>query len=167
MNMKKLLLLSVLAAAFVAPAVAQNKKSVVSPNQVKTVNGVVEGTHEKSGVYSFKGLPFGAPPVGDLRWKEPQAVADWQGVRSAKAFGPRPMQANVFGDMMFRSKDMSEDCLYLNVWTAAPISNQKRPVLVWIYGGGFQSGGSAVPIYDGEAMSKKGIVFVVVSAMEL
>ena len=99
-------------------------------NQVKTANGIVEGVREKSGIYSFKGIPFGAPPVGDLRWKEPQPVKNWSGVRKADRFGPRAMQPPIFSDMIFRSDGMSEDCLYLNVWTNSPSAKAKMPVLV-------------------------------------
>ena len=84
-----------------------------------TANGVVEGTIEVSGIRSFKGIPYAAPPVGALRFKAPQPALDWTGVRQTKAFGPRAMQLPVYSDMNFRSDGMSEDCLYLNVWTSA------------------------------------------------
>src|SRR5215218_4292565 len=106
--MKKLLLFSLLAVPFLAPAFAQSNKKMAttgtaSANRVKTANGVVEGVLEKSNVYSFKGLPFAAPPVGNLRWREPQPVKNWEGVRKADHFGPRAVQAPIFGDMAFRS----------------------------------------------------------------
>lgn len=88
------------------------------PARVNVAEGTLEGVNE-SGVKTFKGVPFAAPPVGDLRWKAPQPVAKWQGVRQAKEFGPNPMQENIFGDMNFGTKKMSEDCLYLNIWTPA------------------------------------------------
>ncbi len=88
---------------------------------VMTSAGKVSGAlDDRTGVYSFKGIPFAAPPVGDLRWKPPQPAPPWPGVRRARRFGPRAMQLPVFGDMNFRSNGMSEDCLYLNVWTPAP-----------------------------------------------
>lgn len=134
---------------------------------VKTQAGQVSGVRSQSGdVVSFKGIPFAAPPVGDLRWKAPQPVKPWAGVRKAEAFGPSPMQAEPAPfsmwseEFLIPKEPISEDCLYLNVWTGAKSVKEKRPVLVWIYGGGFNSGGSAVPIYDGEAMAQKGIVFV-------
>jgi len=132
-------------------------------DQVKTANGVVEGTTEANGVRAFKGIPFAAPPVGDLRWKEPQPVQNWEGVKQATQFGPRCMQRPIFGDMNFRSNGMGEDCLYLNVWTPAKSGNEKLPVLVYYYGGGFMAGDGSEPRYEGAAMAKKGIVALTVN----
>src|ERR1700744_288963 len=84
--------------------------------RAKTSNGIVEGTYNSAtGIRSFKGIPFAAPPVGDLRWKEPQPVKNWTGIRQAYHFSHMPMQKRVFADMVFRADTMSEDCLYLNV----------------------------------------------------
>ena len=130
--------------------------------RVKTANGVLEGVDE-SGVKTFKGVPFAAPPVGNLRWREPQPVQNWSGMRKADKFGPRAMQLPVFGDMNFRSDGMSEDCLYLNVWTSAKTGNEKLPVLVYFYGGGFIAGDGSEPRYDGESMARRGIVAVTVN----
>ncbi|HTD39785.1 MAG TPA: carboxylesterase family protein, partial [Mucilaginibacter sp.] len=133
-------------------------------NQVKIENGTLEGTtNAATGIRSFKGIPFAAPPVGDLRWKEPQPVQNWEGVRKADHFGNNAMQKNVFGDMMFRSSGMSEDCLYLNVWTPAKSSKVKLPVLVYFYGGGFVAGDGSESRYDGESMAQKGIVTLTVN----
>ncbi len=132
-------------------------------NQVKTANGTLEGTLEKSGIRSFKGVPFAAPPVGELRWREPQPVKNWQGVRKATQFGPRAMQLPVFGDMNFRSNGVSEDCLYLNVWTPSKTGKEKLPVLVYFYGGGFIAGDGSEPRYDGESMAQKGMVAITVN----
>ena len=89
-------------------------------DQVRTANGVVEGRGaQRSGVRNFRGIPFAQPPTGELRWREPQPLQNWQGVRQAVDFGPRCMQAPIFDDMRFRSNGVSEDCLYLNVWTPA------------------------------------------------
>ena len=89
-------------------------------DRVKIQNGILQGsTNAQTGVRAFKGIPFGQPPVGELRWKAPQAVQNWTGVREAMTFGPRCMQGSIFGDMNFRSNGMGEDCLYLNVWTPA------------------------------------------------
>lgn len=122
-----------------------------------------EGSRPGRGVYSYKGIPFAQPPVGDLRWKAPQPPRPWSGVRQAGKFGPRAMQLPVFGDMNFRSDGMSEDCLYLNVWTPEPSAGAKLPVLVYFYGGGFIAGDGSEPRYDGSQMARKGIVAVTVN----
>jgi len=134
---------------------------------VKVEGGTISGTASADGaVKIFKGIPFAAPPVGDLRWKEPQPVLPWKGVRKCEAFGASPMQnsPNPFGpwseEYLIPKEPISEDCLTLNIWTPAKSAKQKLPVLVWIYGGGFNSGGSACAIYDGEATARKGVVFV-------
>ena len=133
-------------------------------DRVKTANGIVAGaSRQSSGVRIFRGIPFAQPPVGDLRWKEPQPVKNWQGVRKADKFGPRCMQAPIFGDMGFRSNGMSEDCLYLNVWTPATTGKERLPVLVYFYGGGFVAGDGSEPRYDGESMATKGIVAITVN----
>ena len=134
-------------------------------DRVKTANGVVESTAApKDGVRSFKGIPFGQPPVGDLRWREPQPVKNWTGVRNADGFGPACMQRLSPGaDYWLRSKGMSEDCLYLNVWTPARTGKERLPVLVYVFGGGFQNGDGSEPRYDGESMARKGIVAVAVN----
>jgi para-nitrobenzyl esterase len=134
---------------------------------VQVEGGDIEGTTNRDGdIHIFKGIPFAAPPVGDLRWKAPQPVIKWKGVKKCVEFGPSPMQSSPvpFGpwseEYLIPKTPISEDCLYLNLWTGAGSSKEKRPVIVWIYGGGFVSGGAGVPVYDGEAMAKKGIVFV-------
>src|SRR5258708_6538222 len=99
--------------------------------RVKTANGVIEGVNRPSGIRIFRGIPFTAPPVGELRWKAPQPVKNWEGVRQAVEFSASCMQRPVFGDMEFRAKGMSEDCLYLNVWTPAKSASDKLPVLVY------------------------------------
>ncbi|WP_374948264.1 carboxylesterase/lipase family protein [Mucilaginibacter sp.] len=131
--------------------------------QVKIANGTLEGTNEKSGVHSFKGIPFAQPPIGDLRWKEPQPVNGWTGVRKCDSFGYNAMQKKVFGDMGFRSPGMSEDCLYLNVWVPAKPAKEKLPVLVYFYGGGFAAGDGSERRYDGESMAKRGIIALTVN----
>jgi Carboxylesterase type B len=164
--MKKLSLLLLFAVNIILPALSQNKKSqeIKSSNnpQVKTPNGIVEGIIEKSGVYSYKGIPFAAPPVGDLRWKEPQPAKNWEGILKADHFSAKPMQTNVFGDMNSRSTTISEDCLYLNIW-APKKGKTLLPVLVYYYGGGFVAGDAAELRYDGESMAKKGIVALTVN----
>jgi para-nitrobenzyl esterase len=113
-----------------------------------------------SGVRIFKGIPFAAPPVGNLRWKVPQPVAHWDGVRKADTFGPKCMQ-NVPGAGANAAQPVSEDCLYLNVWTPAKSAGDKLPVMVWIYGGGYNTGSGSNAEYDGEALAKKGTAIIV------
>src|SRR5580698_10098445 len=97
---------------------------------VKIDAGMISGTTTGSPeVRVFKGVPYAAPPVGDLRWRAPKPAAHWEGTRAADQFGPVWVQG---GD-----QKMSEDCLYLNVWTGAKAASEKRPVMFWIYGGGY------------------------------
>jgi len=132
--------------------------------QIRISNGLIEGTTETSGVRSFKGIPFAKPPVGDLRWKEPQPVDNWEGVKKTDHFGNNPMQRPIFGDMRFRSAGMNEDCLYLNVWSPAGTkAGAKLPVLVYFYGGGLMAGDGSERRYDGEAMAQQGIVALTVN----
>jgi para-nitrobenzyl esterase len=137
---------------------------------VKTDAGQISGTENNdASVHIFKGIPFAAPPVGDLRWKAPQPVKAWDGVKACAEFSKSPMQGkpNEFGvytrEFLIKDEPLSEDCLYLNVWTGAKTPEEKRPVIVWIYGGGFVSGGTNVPVYDGEALAKKGVILVSVN----
>ncbi len=141
--------------------------SGVGLDTVKTNAGLVSGTVNKEGdIHIFKGISFAAPPLGNLRWQAPQPVKPWEGLRKCDAFAASPMQPKPAPfsmwskEFLIPEEPIGEDCLYLNVWTGAKQPQEKRPVIVWIYGGGFSSGGSACPIYDGEAMAKKGIVFV-------
>ena len=154
---------TLLAAAIIIASVLSGRAS--GADRVRVSNGVIEGIGaQKSGVRIFKGIPFAQPPIGVLRWKEPQPVKNWDGVRQATKFGPRCMQAPIFGDMGFRSNGMSEDCLYLNVWTPAKSGEEsgkeRLPVMVYFYGGGFVAGDGSEPRYDGESMAAKGIVTV-------
>ena len=140
---------------------AADGSGAAEADRVKTTGGVVEGAGRlPSGVRAFKGIPYAAAPVGELRWRPPQPSKGWEGVRRAEKFGPRCMQHPVFGDMNFRSDGMSEDCLYLNVWTPAKKANERLPVLVYFYGGGFVAGDGSEPRYDGEGMARRGIVSV-------
>ena len=123
------------------------------PDPVKVEQGLLQGTFE-DGLTVYKGIPFAAPPVGDLRWRAPQPPAKWEGVLQADKFAPGPIQS--WGS----PSDFSEDCLYLNVWTPAKTSNDNIPVFVWIYGGGFNGGSTSVPTYSGEKLAKKGVVLV-------
>lgn len=156
---KYCLFLSLFVAAATTIASAQLNHSTPT---IKTQNGLLEGLDE-SGIKTFKGVPFAAPPVGKFRWREPQPVQNWTGVRKAIKFGPRAMQLPLFGDMNFRSDGMSEDCLYLNIWTPAKNGDEKLPVLVYFYGGGFLAGDGSEPRYDGESMARRGIVAITVN----
>ncbi|HJT87519.1 MAG TPA: carboxylesterase family protein, partial [Bryobacteraceae bacterium] len=115
--------------------------------------GKISGTAAASpDVRVFKGIPYAAPPVGDLRWRAPKPAAHWEGIRQADQFSPVCMQGG--------RQQVSEDCLYLNVWTGAKTAGEKRPVMFWIYGGGYTSGSGSQPMYDGAALAQKGAVVV-------
>ena len=159
--MKKTFLLLLPAVLFCSIIFAQLNDDNVPP-RVKVANGMLEGVNV-SGIRTFKGVPYAAPPVGNLRWREPQPAQNWTGVRKADHFGPRAMQLPLFGDMNFRSDGMSEDCLYLNVWTPSKTGNEHLPVLVYFYGGGFAAGDGSEPRYDGESIAHRGIVTVTVN----
>lgn len=135
------------------------------PPRVQSVDGWVEGKRASTNgiaLEEFQGIPYAAPPLAALRWRPPQPVGAWSEVREAKRFGPRCMQLPLFGDMVFRSRGMSEDCLYLNVWKPARVSG-KLPVLVYFYGGGFVAGDGSEKRYDGASLASQGIVTVTVN----
>jgi len=153
-----------LLALILLSAMANSLSAQSDPNfpvRVRIAPGWIEGSyHSTTGIQSYLGIPFAQAPVGLLRWRAPQAPIPWQDVRLTKQFGPRPVQASVFGDMYSRSAGMSEDCLYLNVWTPAKRDTRDLPVLVYFYGGGFIAGDASEPRYDGAAMAREGIVVV-------
>ncbi len=133
---------------------------------VKVESGLVSGVSGRdSNVLVFKGIPFAAPPVGNSRWTSPSPAKPWSGVRTANQFSPSCIQ-NIVTERkpwtyeFMAHTEISEDCLYLNVWTEAKAASEKRPVYVYIYGGGFQEGSAAVPVYDGEGLAQKGLVVV-------
>jgi para-nitrobenzyl esterase len=130
--------------------------SMAASPTAKVEQGVVKGTVE-DGLAVYRGVPFAAPPVGDLRWRAPEPAAKWDGIRLADKFAPQCVQAAGMGP---DSTPMSEDCLYLNVWSPAKSANAKVPVFVWIYGGGFAGGATSIPTYSGEKLAKKGVVLV-------
>ena len=132
-----------------------------NPLVIKTNKGKVRGayTADKQ-VREFKGIPYAAPPVGDLRWQPPQPAAKWKGVRDATAFGNRCMQAPIYSDMRFRDPGPSEDCLNLNVWTPANAKKGKLPVMVWVFGGGYQAGGTSEWRQDGQFLAHRNVVVV-------
>jgi len=154
------------------------RTSAMIPEQVKTETGLLAGTTAvgQTAVRVFKGIPFAAPPLGENRWRAPQPAAKWDGVRSATAFGapctagaPLPGRGGARGAAPGqppaapappREPARSEDCLYANVWTSAASPGDKRPVMVWIYGGGFTGGSGGMAWYDGENLAAKGPVIV-------
>jgi para-nitrobenzyl esterase len=132
---------------------AASSNAQLSPVNVE--EGILQGTPE-NGLTIYKGIPFAAPPVGNLRWKAPQPAAKWTGIKLADKFAPGPIQG---GNI---PSGKSEDCLYLNVWTPAKSASEKVPVLVWIYGGGFNAGATSETNYNGEKLAKKGVVLVTI-----
>ena len=127
--------------------------------QVKVDTGTVEGK-ANGPLRSFLGIPYAAPPVGELRWKPPAPAVKWTGVRSATEFGSRCMQGRIYSDMVFRDPGISEDCLSLNVWTPAKNAKANLPVMVWIHGGGFMAGASSEPRQEGGVLARQGVVVV-------
>lgn len=123
---------------------------------VKTENGMVQGTVE-DGLRVYRGIPFAAPPVGELRWKAPQPAQKWEGILPAEKFGPASIQSNPAISTLAAP---SEDCLYLNVWTPARSDKERLAVMVWIHGGGFVAGATAEQLYHSEHLAKKGVVVV-------
>src|SRR5579863_2841212 len=130
-----------------------------SAPQVKTHTGTVEGKDDGK-VRSFLGIPYATPPVGDLRWKAPQPIAKWSGVRKATEFGSHCMQGNVYGDMVFHDPGPSEDCLTLNIWVPVRHEGGKLPVMIWIYGGGFVAGSTSEGRQNGYQLAQRGVIVV-------
>jgi para-nitrobenzyl esterase len=153
------LLGTVIAAILVAGSLAA---AISQP--VKVDGGLVSGVSDRDpSIMTFKGIPFAAPPVGDLRWRAPKQVAPWTGVRRADKFSASCIQ-NIVAERkpwtyeFMTHGDVSEDCLYLNIWTRAKSAAERRPVYVYLYGGGFSEGSATVPVYDGGGLAKKGLV---------
>lgn len=141
---------SITALLLVSAALAQ------PPKPIKVDGGLLQGTVE-DGLTIYRGIPYGAPPIGELRWRPPQPAPKWQGVRVADQYGRACIQTNA---AIAKLPAPSEDCLYLNVWTPANSANQKLPVMVWIHGGGFVAGTPAERTYDGAWLAKKGVLVV-------
>ena len=146
----------------------RNKSRMLDP-VVNTPNGTLKGIVNKEGsVVSFKGIPYAAPPVGNLRWHEPQPPASWDGVRDATRFCESCMQKRVFSQLpnapwsaeYMVQDSVSEDCLYLNIWTPAKTAGDKLSVLVYLHGGAFTEGSGSIAVYDGEELAKEGIIVV-------
>jgi para-nitrobenzyl esterase len=123
---------------------------------VKIESGLIQGTIE-DGLSVYRGIPYAAPPIGDLRWQAPQTAPKWDGVRAANEFGRACIQSN---PAITNLPAPSEDCLYLNIWTPARSAEDRLPVMVWIHGGGFVAGATAEQLYHGEHLAKKGVIVV-------
>ncbi len=128
---------------------------------VRVENGLlaVPGADSR-GVRVFRGIPFAAPPVGPLRWRPPEPALPWSGIRPVDRFAANAMQGIVYRDIDPYQQGVSEDCLFLNVWTPATGRDERLPVLFWIHGGGFIAGHGAEPRYDGARLAARGIVVV-------
>ena len=152
----------VIAATSAAAALPATVCAADAPTTVAIDSGKVQGA-VKAGVLSFKGIPFAAQPVGDLRWRPPQPAPHWGGVKAATAFGHDCLQGIVRNDPGMGT-DLGEDCLNLNVWRpAAATPGKKLPVMVWFYGGGLVNGGTQPEIYQGDNFARDGLVFVSVN----
>lgn len=144
--------------SFAQKAIVKNDVTLVTLKEGKII-----GTALSSGVLAFKGIPYAEPPVGERRWRSPMRKKKWRGIKDATAFGARSPQRNTYDDMVFRSTEESEDCLYLNVWKPETVDGRPLPVLVYIHGGGFSSGDGSEPRYDGESMASKGVIFITIN----
>ena len=159
-------LVMALATAIVLAMGLSSAPAAIAAPQVQITEGRLAGIAVEGGtpVESFRGIPYAAAPIGDLRWRVPRPAPHWRGVRGAEAFGARCMQPALFADMIFRSSAMSEDCLTLNVWRPAGArSGARLPVLFYIHGGGAVAGGGSEPRYDGAALARRGIVVVTIN----
>ena len=147
--------------AFLAIVVAQAMFAAT----VQLDSGLVSGASGTSAeVQVYKGIPYAAAPVGNLRWREPQPATHWDGVRKADQFGAICTQPAFRGaNPSATPRNISEDCLFLNVWTAATSARERRPVMVWIHPGGYTTGSGSTPGFDGEGLAKKGVVLVTIN----
>lgn len=146
---------------------ASSDPPVTIGDTVSVTGGLIAGARSASGaVREFRGIPYAAAPLGDLRWRAPRPVTAWSGVRPADDFSPicpqTPLPDGSFYQREFvpATEPRSEDCLYLNVWTAAQTSDEQLPVMLWVHGGGFSQGSGSMPAFDGEALARKGVVLV-------
>jgi para-nitrobenzyl esterase len=167
---KPILFLPLLLLPLMYFATSRHEDNAISIEKLVTGSGAISGIQGLDpSVKIFKGIPFAEPPVGDLRWKAPLPVKPWDGIKKCDRFSASAMQAKPAPfamwskEFMAPEEPLSEDCLYLNVWTAAKRQDEKRPVIVWIHGGAFTGGSGSVPLYDGEEMAKKGVVFITIN----
>ncbi len=149
------------ARVFAVMALGLGVAAAAQSARVTTDKGAVEGTLTADGkVVAFKGIPYAVPPVGDLRWKPPVPATRWTGVRAAKAFGAHCVQSATYNDMQFHDPGPSEDCLTLNVWTPMGAKPGSLPVMVWVYGGGYVTGGTSENRQDGQFLARRDVVVV-------
>jgi para-nitrobenzyl esterase len=156
--MKTAKLITLLSIAVSLQAFSQTTPSTV----VKVDGGLVEGTVE-NGITIYRGIPFAAAPVADLRWRPPQPIKNWEGILKAVTFAPACSQQPGVLTTGFTKYGFSEDCLYLNIWKPNEISDKKLPVMVWIHGGGFTSGSASSAFTTGEKLAEKGVILVNIS----
>ncbi|MBY0421888.1 MAG: carboxylesterase family protein, partial [Parvularculaceae bacterium] len=149
-------LIRLLAAALALPVVIGTAAADMAP--VKTESGLVAAAEEK-GALVYKAIPYAAPPTGRLRWRAPEPASPWPGVRAAEQFAPKCMQKGAYPEDA-PAEAVSEDCLYLNIWAPGDAAASKRPVMVWIHGGGLLDGSGAVPLYAGDALVRRGVIVV-------
>lgn len=162
----------IITAIFMSISICANAQDLTELNeQVKTTHNVIAKTQlgfvkgisvidTKSPVNKFLGIPYAQAPIANLRWQKPKSATPWQGVLDATQYAPDCMQVPFMGDLAPLKGPLSEDCLYLNIWTPAQDAIRKRPVMVWIHGGGFVNGGSSAAIYSGQSFAESGVVFV-------
>jgi para-nitrobenzyl esterase len=149
--------------AVLAAAAASTPTPAAGPALQIEGGQIADVIPESSGIRVFKGIPYAAPPVGELRWKAPQPVHPWKGTRTTTEWGPRCVQSNRLGDLDPLNKRMDEDCLYLNIWTPAKSADEALPVIVWIHGGSNLNGAGSQPEYDGSNLASKGVIVVTIN----
>jgi para-nitrobenzyl esterase len=168
-NIQGMVVAAWLASALVVGTTATGLQAGRTARAVRTEGGLLSGAPGRQpSITVYKGVPYAAPPVGRGRWAAPGPVVPWKGVRPADTFGASCIQVMVADVMPVTHEfmafgDVSEDCLFLNVWTPAKASTDRRPVLVYVHGGGFTGGSGQVPVYDGEGLAQKGLVVVTIN----
>jgi para-nitrobenzyl esterase len=142
-----------------------NGTALAAAEAIDIEGGRISGTVDEHGVRNYKGVPFAAPPIGERRWRPPAAVVSWDGVRDGTQFGATCPQMAYPAGSIYAQKPQpeSEDCLFLNVWTAAKTSTERRPVMVWIHGGALTRGSGSIPPYDGTSLARQGAVVVTIN----
>jgi para-nitrobenzyl esterase len=168
--MKKTILLLFVFSIFLAAAAFMQSAKKIDARKVPTEAGYISGnTGEDGKLKIFMGVPYASPPVKELRWKAPQPVKSWKGIKECVLLPPSAMQSKPVPfsmwsqEFMAPAEPLSEDCLYLNIWTEADKTSEKRPVIVWIHGGAFTGGSGTVPLYDGSEMAGKGVIFITIN----